>query len=70
MLYRSNLKEARRYFGMALKEARNDAVKQRLTITIRNFSTVAKIARRFWELTGKAKPKKKVQLKHIRRRKP
>jgi hypothetical protein len=45
MLYRSNLKEAKRYFGMALKASQSDAAKQRLAVSLQNLSKVLGINR-------------------------
>jgi hypothetical protein len=67
MLYNYDMKGARRYFQAALKAARNDAARQRLTKILKSLPTVAKIARRSWKIAGKYKKVKKPNIRRRRR---
>jgi hypothetical protein len=59
MLYDHKMKEARRYFEMALKRENGDAARARLKKILKEFPTVAKIAQRSWKIAGKYKKKER-----------
>jgi hypothetical protein len=59
MLYDHKLKEARRYFEMALRREKGDAARMRLKKILKDFPTVAKIAQRSWKIAGKYEKKER-----------
>jgi hypothetical protein len=60
MLYESKKDRARKYFEEALRLSKPGSARQRrLTTILANLDTVAKIARRSWEIDGKYAPRKR-----------
>jgi hypothetical protein len=60
MLYESKNDQAKRYFEKALELPwSNSGRRTHLTLVIGNFDVASKIARRYWELTGKGRPVEK-----------